>query len=491
AGFCDPFTDRTVPPNSSARATGCWPMSVLPIKTTSARYRTILPNPTSTTPPHPSEHRFLVCSTFRLSTPPRAARRGTFLPFRIEYHRGRERDHEWEDAGMARVTTVRIGRMDRPAVSAEAQRLAVLRRLRGRAAEAVARDAGIGTRTLERWRRDYFRSKLPTTPGAVEETVGLVRAPVRIRRDSWGIAHVQAESEADAFFGLGYAMAQERLWQIDFQRRLVRGELAAVLGRRFLESDRAMRILGVGVAGDRAWESAPEEVRRVLEALAAGIDRWTEQVGAKLPVEFELLGYAPRPWNPSDSIAIWKHRWWTLTGRLELTVVADAARRLLPPDLAEAFFGTELADETIVPEKSPRPHPNGHGGGALDEGRNNWAAGGARTTTGAPVLCSDPHTLFAAPSQWVEAQVTCPSFDAAGAFYIGTPGLYLGRNRDVAWGLTNHAISVRDLYREETSPDRPGQYRDGATWRPFETERQMIVVADGPNDMLEIRRTTR
>ena len=140
---------------------------------------------------------------------------------------------------MARVsTTVRTGRMDRTAVSAEAQRLAVLRWLRGEAAEAVAQHAGIGTRTLERWRRDYFRSKLPTTPGAVEETVGLVRAPVRIRRDRWGIAHVRAESEADAFFGLGYAMAQERLWQLDFQRRLVRGQLARLARREIDEVER-------------------------------------------------------------------------------------------------------------------------------------------------------------------------------------------------------------------------------------------------------------
>src|SRR5437867_7416143 len=113
--------------------------------------------------------------------------------------------------------------------SNQTRRAAVLRSLRGETAEAVARDAGVATRTLERWRRDYFRSKLPTTPGAVEETVGLVRAPVNIRWDRWGIAHISAESETDVFFGLGYVMAQERLWQLDYQRRFVRGELAAVL----------------------------------------------------------------------------------------------------------------------------------------------------------------------------------------------------------------------------------------------------------------------
>jgi len=373
------------------------------------------------------------------------------------------------------------------------RRDAVLSWLRGQPAAAVAAAAGIGVRTLDAWSADYFRTRLPMADGSAEETTGAVGAAVKIRRDSWGIAHIAADDEHDLFFGLGYAMAQDRLWQLDYQRRLVRGELAAVLGPRALPSDRTMRTLGMGKAGDRAWETESPLVRGVLEALAAGINRWLEQVGARRPVEFDLLGYDPTPWRPADSIAIWKHRWWTLTGRLELVLVAEAARRLLPPVLANSFLDVELADETIVPDEvAPgRSGHAGHGGGSLDEGSNNWVVAGVLTTTGAPVVCSDPHNQLNAPSQWFEAQLTCPTFDAAGAIYIGTPVLYLGRNRDVAWGLTNHTAPVRDLYREETSPDRPGLYREGTDWRPFAVEVQTVAVAGEADQDLEIRRTAR
>jgi penicillin amidase len=379
----------------------------------------------------------------------------------------------------------------------DARRAAVIRWLRGDPADDVAHDAGVTGSTLRGWTRAYFRSKLPHRSGSNDEVTGLVTSTVRIRRDNWGIAHIQAQDERDLFFGLGYAMAQDRLWQLDYQRRLVRGELSAVLGPRFLDSDRELRTIGIGRIGDETWEKTEAEVRVILEALAAGIDRWTESVGARLPVEFELLGYTPRPWSPADSIAIWKHRWWTLTGRLDLSVLAETAQQILPPDLAEAFAGVELADETIVypteyaVQGGHHHDSNGPGAGAIDEGSNNWTVGGRHTTTGAPILCSDPHNTFGAPSQWFEAQLTCASFDAAGAVYIGTPGLYLGRNSHVAWGLTNHMISVRDLYREEVSPTDPNAYRDGDTWRPFAVERQTIAVAGQPEKTLEIRHTVR
>ena len=374
------------------------------------------------------------------------------------------------------------------------RREAVLNWLRGTPRAEVAAAAGVDAATIDRWADAYFAEKLPLGLGAIEEVTGQVGAAVRIRRDSWGIAHISAETESDVYFGLGYAMAQDRLWQLDYQRRLVRGELAAVLGSRALASDRLMRTLGIGAAGERGWETVEPEVRTTLESLAAGINRWIDQVGSRLPIEFEALGYEPVRWHPSDSIAIWKHRWWTLTGRLEQIVVAEVARRTLPSDLLDAFFDVELAGETIVRDAGDQVSSrseSGLDGGAIDEGSNNWVVGGGRTTTGSPALCSDPHNIFNAPSQWFEAQVTCPSFDGAGAFYLGTPVLYLGRNRHVAWGVTNHAASVRDLYWEETHPERSESYRDGSTWRDFAVERQVISVAGKVADVLDIRKTVR
>src|SRR6186713_1119589 len=176
---------------------------------------------------------------------------------------------------------------------------------------------------------------------------GPVSSPVTIHWDRWGVAHVKAEATRDVFVGLGYAMAQERLWQLDYIRRLARGELAAVLGPSATASDRAMRTLGLARTAERDWGRVPAEVGEALEALTRGINLWTERVEA-LPVEFGLLGYTPTLWRPADSIAIWKYRWWYNTGRLEQIALAELATTLLPSELEAAFLAAEWGHETIV-----------------------------------------------------------------------------------------------------------------------------------------------
>ncbi|HEV8637119.1 MAG TPA: penicillin acylase family protein [Chloroflexota bacterium] len=345
-------------------------------------------------------------------------------------------------------------------------------------------------------------------PRRTAELKGPVTAPVRIDWDTWGVPHVRGECARDVFVGLGYAMAQERLWQLDYMRRLARGELAAVMGPSAVSSDRAMRTLGLARTAERDWGQVPAEVGEALEALALGVNLWTERVKS-LPIEFELLGYGPRPWRPADSIAIWKYRWWYNTGRLEQIALAELARTQLPPELEAAFLAAEWGHETIVPVGSPRRRrgvgpdgsppgtrppvawagePAGADGG---EGSNNWVAGPTRTTSQRPVLCSDPHNPFGAPSQWFEAQLTCPELDAIGAIYQGLPTVYIGRNRRAAWGVTNHVAPARDLYREETKPDDPRLHRQGDGWRPFGTREETIEVKGGAPLRFTLRSTAR
>jgi penicillin G amidase len=340
-----------------------------------------------------------------------------------------------------------------------------------------------------------LRRKVPPKDAAL---VGAVGDEVTVRWDTWGIAHVRAERHPDLAYGLGYATAQECLWRLDYCRRLARGELAAVLGPDALASDVLMRRLGLGRHADTLAAALPPALGDVLAALAAGINRWIEQATAerRLALEFDWLDYAPAPWTPADTIAVWKQRWWTLTGRLENLALGEAARRYLPPELLGAFMATELGEETIV--QGPPPHATRRespvpGGADTGEGSNNWAVDGSRTTTGAPVLCSDPHNPFGQPGQWFQAQLTLAdgSLDVAGAVYAGTPGVYFGRTRGLAWGFTNHVASVRDLYLERVDPARPGGYLEGATWRPFDVERVRVAVRGGPDETLEVRRTSR
>jgi penicillin amidase len=313
--------------------------------------------------------------------------------------------------------------------------------------------------------------RVPPRTATVRAPVG---GPVRIAWDSWGVPHVEGGSSRDAFVGLGYAMAQERLWQLDYMRRLARGELAEIAGASAVASDRTMRVLGLGRTAERDWGVVEPAVGEALAALAAGINLWMGQART-LPVEFERLGYSPAPWRPSDSIAIWKYRWWYNTGRLELTALAEIARRTLPPELEAAFSTAEWGHETIVPASS------GGGaapGGDLGEGSNNWVVGSAKSATGRPVLCSDPHNPFGAPSQWFEAQITCPEFDAIGAVYQGLPTVYIGRNRHVAWGVTNHNAPARDVYQEDPAG-------------PFEGREETIAVKGGAPVRFTVRSSAR
>ena len=332
--------------------------------------------------------------------------------------------------------------------------------------------------------------------GRVPPRTAEIRGPVgkdtTIRWDSWGVPHVRAGSLRDGYVALGYAMAQERLWQLDYMRRQARGELAAVLGPPAVASDRAMRTLGLGRTAELDAKALDPEVAEVLEALAAGINLWTEQVKT-LPIEFEQLGYRPTAWRPADSIAVWKYRWWYNSGRLDQVVLAELAQRILPPALDAAFMATEAADETLVPHDGARTAVGARGSDP-GEGSNNWAVAASRTTTGRAVVCSDPHNPFSAPSQWFEAQLTVDGpggFDVIGAFYLGVPGVYIGRNRRVAWGVTNHVIPMRDVYVEQVNPANPEEYREGNGWRRFEVDDETIEVKGGEPVALKVRRTVR
>ncbi|HEX2033488.1 MAG TPA: penicillin acylase family protein [Chloroflexota bacterium] len=345
--------------------------------------------------------------------------------------------------------------------------------------------------------RPYLEQKVPPKDARLTAAVGNT---VTIRWDRWGIAHIRATRRWDLFFGLGYATAQECLWRLDYCRRQARGELAAILGRDALPADRAMRLLGLGRHADTLAGTLHHAVAEALASLTAGINHWIAQAAEsrRLPVEFDWLGYEPSPWNVADSIALWKHRWWTLTGRLENITLGEAARRTLAPELLAPFMAVELGEETIIPAAHPTPGrsqaaPPVPGGTDSGEGSNNWAVSGRRTTTGFPVLCSDPHNPFGQPGQWFQAQLTLEdgSLDVAGAILAGSPGVYFGRNRHLAWGFTNHVASTRDLYVETTDPARPGQYREAGQWRPFEVERLTIPVRGEAPEVCEVWRTVR
>ena len=359
----------------------------------------------------------------------------------------------------------------------------ILTRLgRGEAIADVCSAAGLSRSQFDAWWRAECRERVPAATGTVRGS-GLTGA-ARIERDRWGIPHVHATNDADLFFAFGYATAQDRLFQLDFVRRRARGRLAEVLGPEAVESDLLYRTIGLGSIADREVDTLPGEVRALLTAYSAGVNAVIDASRDNLPIEFDLLDYRPDPWQPADSLAILGDFRWYLTGRFPVIVIPELVKRALGEGpLYQEFLEGELDDESILlpGEYAAAPAVRGRAGITSGDsgdgsGSNNWVLAGTRTTTGQPLVASDPHIPFAAVSIWQEVHLGGGSFQVAGVALAGTPAVMIGRNVDVAWGITNNICSQRDLYQEKTDPAHPGCFLFDGTWEPARVRDEVIHV---------------
>lgn len=369
--------------------------------------------------------------------------------------------------------------------------------LRGKLSRAdAARQAGVSDAALDAARTDLLAAKLPP---ATLFLSGAVERPVRIVRDQSGTPHVYAETARDLFVGYGFAMAQDRLWQIDYYRRRALGRLAEVLGPDAVALDRRNRLLGFGQIADQEVAALSPEEAVALDGFTAGINAWIDQISGsadRLPIEFEILDYTPEPWAPRDSIALMRAFFWQLTGRLENLAAAEAAIRYLGPEGAANFLTVELADETIVPSRKMaggRLVGAGAGGGADSSGgSNNWAISASRSASGSAMLASDPHLPYMLPVGLYQVHLSGAGYDVAGSGYPGTPGVWFGHNDRCAWGITNLVASPRDLYVETLdSADTPSQYRDAEGWSDLQTRTETITVRDAEPVTMTVRSTAR
>ncbi|HZW33423.1 MAG TPA: penicillin acylase family protein [Isosphaeraceae bacterium] len=362
----------------------------------------------------------------------------------------------------------------------------ILARLgRGESIAAVCAWAGLSRQAFDAWWQAEIARRVPAMEGV---RTAAVRGPVRIDRDAVGIPHIRAANDVDLFFGFGYAMAADRLFQMDYLRRKGRGRLAEVLGPEALELDRLARTVGLGSIAEAEWMRLDEETRRLVDAFAAGVNALREQTREHPPIEFDLLGFRPEPWSPVDCLVIECEFRWYLTGRFPVIVMPELARRALGDGpLYRAFLHRESDAESIVPPDwdstatAAAPcGPIGAGTAAGDpdaaQGSNNWVLAGSRTRTGHPIVASDPHIAFEAVSCWYPVRLDGGSFQVAGMTYVGMPAVLFGRNRHVAWGCTNNICSLRDLYQERTDPAHPGCFLHDGRWEPARTAEEVIQV---------------
>ena len=310
----------------------------------------------------------------------------------------------------------------------------------------------------------HLRRSLPKLEGEI--AVAGLGAPVEILRDAYGIPHIFARSIEDAQFALGFAHAQDRLWQMEMNRRIGSGRLAELLGAAALETDRFLRTLGVRRVAEANLQRYDQETLRQLDAYAAGVNAFLD-TDPVLPPEFFLLRTKPERWSAVDSVVWTKMMAWDLGGnwRNELLRMRMAK---LPRARIEEFFPPYPGD---APMKLPELLSSlGFTGGAS----NSWVVSGARSASGKPLLANDPHLGLTAPSVWYFAQLHAPGLDVIGASLPGVPGILLGRNDRIAWAFTNTGPDVQDLYLE----------KDNARFSEIE---EVIKVKDAQDVTLTVR----
>ena len=351
----------------------------------------------------------------------------------------------------------------------------------GESVQAVCAAAGLTRAEFDAWWRQETASRVPDMTGT---RTALLGDAVEIIRDQWGIPHIFAGQDEDLFVGYGYAMAQDRLWQLDYLRRKAMGRLSEVLGPDGLEADVVARTVGINRIAAAQVERLPDRTVRRLEGFSRGINAVVEECRDRLPIEFDMLDYEPEPWSPLDSVAVWAEFRWYLTGRLPVIALPEVARRVLGDGpLYQAFLTGEAADQSIVP---PGSYPSRTtGGGRVGEtvgdpaeglGSNNWVVSGERSASELPMVASDPHIAFGSVSCWYEVHLSSGPLNVVGTGYAGVPMVIFGRNERVAWGLTNNICSQRDLYQEKTDDEHPGSFLYDGRWEPAREVTEEIAV---------------
>jgi penicillin amidase len=345
----------------------------------------------------------------------------------------------------------------------------------------------------------------PAAPASqvTEDRIALpgLSAPAEILVDRWGIPHITAASQDDAFFVQGFNAARDRLWQIDLWRRRGLGLVSEAFGPAFVEQDRAARLFLFRGDMRSEWLAYGNGARRVATRFTDGINafvRWAKADPSRLPVEFRLGGYEPAEWTPEDVVRIRSHG---LTRnvqselrRAQVMCGADAAtdtlrQRLDPPDPAPVVpDGLDLcavpANVLDVFELATRNVPFTAAGRRAEAesydlatiGSNNWVVAGNRTATGRPILANDPHRAHGTPSLRYVVHLSAPGMDMIGAGEPALPSISIGHNGTVAFGLTIFAMDQEDLYFYETSAADRDAYRYQGRDEPMRVVRETIPV---------------
>ncbi|OKH23306.1 hypothetical protein NIES593_10420 [Hydrococcus rivularis NIES-593] len=340
--------------------------------------------------------------------------------------------------------------------------------------------------------------------------------PVAIERDASGIPHIKALNLKDAAFAQGYVHAQDRLFQIDLARRFASGRLSEVFGADTLNSDRFYRTLGLSQLAATAYQNLAPEAKAAIDAYSAGVNAYLA-TNPDLPPEFQALGYQPEPWQPTDTLVIAQeqNRIGVTDGEeldrarlLERGLSRDRIEKLINPYPEDA--PTILQPEDIQPSTASigqrelqgaiakLPQENSLKMEMMEEvetlfsnpieASNNWVISGSRTTTGKPFLANDPHLPLQEPSLWYQSHLETPEDEVIGVSFPGIPGILIGRNQDIAWGVTNTQVDGEDYYLLDETENGSGYVYRGEV-RPYQIREETIQVRGAEPVSLPVQET--
>ncbi|AWE08943.1 penicillin acylase family protein [Lysinibacillus sp. 2017] len=330
----------------------------------------------------------------------------------------------------------------------------------------------------------FLSNSKPVIEG--ETTVSILDADVSVTRDEVGVPHISAKSDADLYRAQGYVQAQDRLFQMDLARRQASGMLAEVVGAAAVDTDKYFRTFSLRQAAELSWQDYDADSQQILQWFADGVNAFIDEVKgtSKLSYEFKLLGYKPEPWTPIDSLVIGKYMAYDLGGNWNQQAFRSWALQNYSKEQAEELFVDYPENAKSIIEANLNLSTNIASTFTADylppefNGSNNWVIGGELTKSGKPLLADDPHLGLSSPSVWYQMHLQSPEQNVSGVIFAGIPGIILGHNDEIAWGVTNVNPDVQDLYIEIPNPENPHQFKYDGNWEDATVRQETIQVKD-------------
>lgn len=331
----------------------------------------------------------------------------------------------------------------------------------------------------------YLKSSEPKLQGTLY--LPSLQQPVQLNRDAKGVVYIEAESDSASYFALGFAHAQDRLWQMEMNRRIAAGRLAEVLGIEAVPSDRLMRRLGLYRNAQKMLQGLEPQAKLALQAYVAGVNAQIEQIDV-LPPEFHLLDVTLEPWQATDSLAYMQLMSWQLSTNmafeLQRTLLIqafgfDKANQLMPAIELQLAQQTQSDDLTAL-NKTLDELPRAALTPKRFVGSNSWVVAPQHTASGYPILANDPHLTNQIPSLWYLASLKGDKLNATGATFPGLPYVVIGRNQHISWGATTLMADTQDVFIEKINPLNPHQYTLDGKLHDMEVYQEQIRVKKDP-----------